>query len=504
MEKKKYVLTIDQSTQGTKAILFDQDGKLFCRTDLPHKQIVNDKGWVSHNLEEIYENTIRAAKKVVDKAGIDKSEIMCLGISNQRETSAAWERNTGRPLAHAIVWQCSRAEIICEKIKNNVLIAPEREREGINSAADIIKMKTGINLSAYFPAAKYAWLQENVEDVKQAKKEGNLCFGTIDSYLIYRLTGGKTYATDYSNASRTQLYNIHTLEWDTEICNWFGIRTTELPEVRDSNADFGLADFEGYFTHPIPICGVIGDSQAALFGQGCIEQGMVKATYGTGSSVMMNMGRECVASEKGLVTSLAWGIDGTVNYVLEGNINYTGAVITWLKDDMGLIASPNETEALAREANKSDKTYLVPAFSGLGAPYWQPEAKAIIYGMSRTTGKKEIIKAALNSIAYQIADVIHAMQDERKISELCVDGGPTKNGYLMQFQSDILGVNVRTPQCEESSALGAAYIAGLSIGFYDWKCIFTKSNRECFCPIMTGRERKEKYEGWKTAVGKIM
>lgn len=504
MGKKKYVLAIDQSTQGTKAILFDQDGQLFCRTNLPHRQIVNDRGWVSHNLEEIYGNTIQVIKDVVDKAGIDKAEIACLGINNQRETSAAWERKTGRPLAHAIVWQCSRAENICERIKNNVLVDPERKSGGFNSVSDIIRWKTGLNLSAYFPAAKYAWLQENMEEVKQAKKKENLCFGTIDSYLLYRLTGGKAYATDYSNASRTQLYNIHTLEWDSELCNWFGIRTTELPEVRNSNADFGMTDVEGYFTHPIPICGVLGDSQAALFGQGCIEPGMVKATYGTGSSVMMNMGTEYVMSQKGLVTSLAWGIDGTVNYVLEGNINYTGSVISWLKDDIELIESPSETEALAREANTNDMTYLVPAFSGLGAPYWHPEAKAMIYGMSRTTGKREIVRAALDSIAYQIADVIHAMQDERKVLQLRVDGGSSKNSYLMQFQSDILGVEVRLSKCEESSASGAAYMAGLSIGLYDKKSIFAEANRECFHPIMTEQKRKEKYEGWKDAIKKVI
>ena len=491
--EKKYVLAIDQSTQGTKAILFDTEGQLVCRRDLPHRQWINEKGWVSHDLTEIYQNTIQVVKNVVEASGILKEEIACLGISNQRETSAAWKKETGEPLADAIVWQCARAEEICARIR----------AQGV---AELIRKKTGLNLSPYFPASKYAWLQEQVEAVKTAKEAGDLCLGTIDTWLLYRLTKGTVYATDYSNASRTQLFNIHTLEWDREICSWFGIDAENLPKVCDSGFTYGYTDFEGYLEQPIPITGVIGDSQGALFGQGCVEKGMVKATYGTGSSVMMNIGEKAVLSESGLVTSLAWGLNGNVSYVLEGNINYTGAVITWLKEDIGLITSPGETQELAEAANPEDQTYLVPAFSGLGAPYWKPEAKAILSGMSRTTGKREIVKAALESIAYQITDVVEMMkaEDGVTVKELCVDGGPTKNEYLMRFQSGMLQTAVRLPDCEESSALGAAFMAGITYGLYPMEQVSHRSVRQQFQPAMTEKERNEKYAGWKAAVGKVL
>lgn len=503
--EKKYILAVDQSTQGTKAILFDRNRNLVCRADQLHKQIINEKGWISHNLTEIYQNTIQAVKDLVEKSGIQKEEIACLGISNQRETSACWSRERGEPLAPAIVWQCSRAEDICERIKKNVVVDPDRERGGSGGVAEIIRFKTGIQLSPYFPAAKFAWFLKNVEEVRQAKLKGDLCLGTIDTWLLFKLTSGRVYATDYSNASRTQLYNIHELQWDREICSWFGIDPEILPEVYDSSHLYGTTDFEGYFQEPIPICGVIGDSQGALFGQGCTEKGMVKATYGTGSSIMMNAGENSVLSDLGLVTSLAWGMDGKVQYVLEGNVNYTGAVITWLKDDVGLISSPGETQEMAAKANPKDSTYLVPAFSGLGAPYWQPDAKAMLYGMSRTTGKNEIVKAALESIAYQIADIVEMMkaEDGFEVKELCVDGGPTKNQYLMQFQSDILGTTVTLPRCEESSALGAALLAGLCAGIYQTDTVRVE---ECnrYLPAMSHDERERKYLGWKEAVGKVL
>lgn len=504
--EKKYVLAIDQSTQGTKAILFDKESNLVCRTDLPHKQIINEKGWVSHDLTEIYRNTIQTVKNLVEKAGIQKEEIACLGISNQRETSAAWSRKTGEPLAPAIVWQCARAEEICERIKNNVVIAPGREQGISGGVAEMIRLKTGMQLSPYFPAAKFAWLQQNVEEVRRAKANDDLCLGTIDTWLLFRLTMGKVYATDYSNASKTQLFNIHDLKWDCEICSWFGIDPEKLPEVCDSSHLFGQTDFEGYLQEPILIGGVIGDSQGALFGQGCVEKGMIKATYGTGSSVMMNVGERPVRLDLGLVTSIAWGLNGTVNYVLEGNINYTGAVISWLKDDMGLISSPGETQEMAMEANQNDTTYLVPAFSGLGAPYWQPNAKALIYGMSRTTGKKEIVKAALESIAYQITDVVEMMKAENdlEVRKLCVDGGPTGNQYLMRFQSDILRTEVRLPKCEESSALGAGLMAGLYIGMYGMDMIHTAKGNNRYLPSMPDDERRQKYLGWKNAVEKAL
>lgn len=488
----RYVLGIDQSTQGTKALLFDEEGRLLCRSDLPHKQIVDERGWVSHDGNEIYANTIQVVKDLVQKAGIDKSELAALGISNQRETAVCWEKETGRPVCHAVVWQCARGASICEEI----------EREGY---AETVRERTGLRLSPYFSAAKFAWIFRHIEGVKEKAQEGKIACGTIDSFLVYRLTGGKHFKTDYSNASRTQLFNIRTLAWDGELLNLFGIHPSCMAEVTDSNGMYGETDFEGFLDRPIPIRGVLGDSHGALFGQGCLKKGMVKATYGTGSSIMMNTGETPVFADSGVVTSLAWSMDGKVNYVLEGNINYTGAVITWLKDDVKLISSAAETETLAREAAEGDRTYLVPAFSGLGAPYWDSQASAVICGITRTTGKAEIVRAALDCIAYQITDIVEAMREASGIAmeELRVDGGPTGNSYLMQFQSDQLGIPVRVPEAEELSGIGAAYAAGMAAGIFDQK-IFEKMQRTSYNSKIEGRIRTQRYEGWKDAVRMVM
>lgn len=493
---KQYMLGIDQSTQGTKAILFDEAGQIVCRQDVPHRQIINDLGWVSHDLEEIYANTLKAVQLVVGKAGIQRDDIAGVGISNQRETSAAWGAD-GKPVCNAIVWQCARAQEICSRI----------EEEGKDRhIAEQVKEKTGLNLSPYFPAAKYAWILENEEEAMRLCREGSLHLGTIDSFLIYRLTKGKVFRTDYSNASRTQLFNIHTLSWDPELCEIFGVPQSALAEVCDSDGNFGKTDFEGYLDEPIPICGVLGDSHAALFGQGCHKAGMVKATYGTGSSVMMNIGEKPVMSQNGLVTSLAWSLNGKAEYVLEGNLNYTGAVITWLKDDVGLISSPGETQEMAKNAAAEDQTYLVPAFSGLGAPYWDSTARASLSGMSRTTGRNEIVRAALDCIDYQITDILMAMSEDAgmSIEELRVDGGPTRNQYLMQFQSDIAGIQVSIPPAEELSAIGAAYCAGISLGFYKKEELFQKENRTIYLPSMNQEKRDSLYAGWKEAVNSVL
>lgn len=486
------MLGIDQSTQGTKALLFDEEGRLLCRSDLPHAQIVDEHGWVEHNLDEIYANTIQVVKNLVEKAGIDKADIAVLGISNQRETAACWEKESGRPVYHAIVWQCARGAAICEEI----------EKQGY---ADKVKERTGLQLSPYFSAAKLAWIFRNVEGVKEQAKNGRIACGTIDSYLVYRLTKGKNFRTDYSNASRTQLFNIRTLSWDEELLEIFGIDRSCMAEVTDSDGDYGATDFDGFLEKPIPIRGVLGDSHGALFGQGCLQKGMIKATYGTGSSIMMNIGEKPVFTDLGVVTSLAWSMGGKVNYVLEGNINYTGAVITWLKDEAGLISSAGESEELAKKARKEDRTYLVPAFSGLGAPYWDSEAKAVICGITRTTGKAEIAKAALDCIVYQITDIVRVMQQASgiKIGELRVDGGPTKNAYLMQFQSDMLGIPVRIPEAEELSGIGAAYAAGLSLGVYDEK-IFDKMSRTSYKSELDKEQCESLYAGWKDAVRMVM
>lgn len=487
-----YVLGIDQSTQGTKALLFDGTGRLLERTDLSHRQIVDEKGWVEHDPMEIYHNTIEAVKLLVEKAGIDKNEIQTLGISNQRETAMVWDRKSKLPIHNAVVWQCARGAKICERLENQ-------------GKAELIRSHTGLPLSPYFSAAKIAWVLENAKGAREKAKNDRLCCGTIDSWLVYKLTGGKEFRTDYSNASRTQMFNIKTLSWDPEVCGLFGIPVSCLATVTDSNGYYGETDFDGFLEKPIPIQGVMGDSHGALFGQGCLTKGMTKATYGTGSSIMMNIGEQPVFSNK-VVTSLAWGMNGVVNYVLEGNINYTGAVITWMKDDLKLISSPVETGSLAEEANSQDETYLVPAFSGLGAPYWDSKARGVFYGMSRTTGRTELVKAGLESIAYQITDVIKAMEKESGIAirELRVDGGPTKNAYLMQFQSDLAGIPVRIPPAEELSGIGSAYAAGLAIGLYEREALFGNDKRTSFTPSMKPEERDKKYEGWKKAVSKAL
>ncbi|CCX37821.1 glycerol kinase [Clostridium sp. CAG:1013] len=389
-------------------------------------------------------------------------------------------------MADAVVWQCARAQGICDRIQNQ---------------GELVRKKTGLNLSPYFPAAKWAWLLENTPEL--AGK--NLCAGTIDAWLVYKLTGGKVFATDYSNASRTQLFNLTTLEWDEELCKLFGVPVGILPQVRFSDGDFGETDLEGLLSHPVPIRGVLGDSHGALFGQGCHKPGMIKATYGTGSSVMMHIGEKPVFSQQGVVTSLAWGMEGKVSYVLEGNINYTGAVTKWVVEDLGLLSSSKEAGPVAQQADPSDTTYLIPAFTGLGAPYWDSGAKGVICGMSRTTGRAEIVKAAEECIAYQITDVIQAMGQEAgvEIDQLRVDGGPTKDRYLMQFQSDILGIPVAVPEREELSAMGAAFCAGIAAGVYS-KEVFQGVRRQNYTPQMEEETRQAKYAGWKQAVAMLL
>ncbi len=490
--EKKYVIGIDQSTQGTKALLIDAGGKLIERCDMPHAQIVDDRGWVSHDLNEIFMNVISVTRSLLEETHTDPGSVACIGISNQRETTCMWRRSTGEPVDLAVVWQCSRAKDV-------------EARVAASGQAEEIRLRTGIPLSAYYPACKMAWLLEAHRD--EGIDPADMCLGTVDSWLIFKLTGDNAFKTDYSNASRTQLFNIHNLKWDPEICGLFGVSEEMLPEVCDSDSVFGYTDMEGLFPEKIPVCGVMGDSHAALFGQGCHEPGMAKATYGTGSSVMMNVGTEPVLSANGMASSLAWKRSGRpAEYVLEGNLNYTGAVITWMKDDVGLISSADETERLACVANPADTTYLVPAFSGLGAPYWDSEALAMFCGMSRTTGRAEMVKAGLESIAYQIADLIFAMERDTgmDIAQLRVDGGPTHNGYLMQFESDLIASIVAVPAHEELSGIGAAYMAGISCGFFDGGSLFKDIMRKEYLPQMEPLLREEKLAGWRQAVDKVL
>ena len=481
-----YILAIDQSTSGTKALLFDEDARLIGRSDLPHKQKISENGWVAHDPMEIWENTKGVARAIIEKTGINKDEVIGIGISNQRETALVWDRDTGLPVYDAIVWQCARGAKICE---------------GLSDYAEMVREHTGLRLSPYFSAAKIAWVLQNAGDLSGR----HLCCGTIDSWLVFKMTHGKEFRCDYSNASRTQLFNIRTLSWDSEICSIFGIDPETLPTVTDSDGLYGYSDLDGYFSKEIPIHGVLGDSHGALFGQGCLTPGMIKATFGTGSSVMMNIGEKPIFSDAGIVTSLAWSMGGKVNYVLEGNINYTGSVIKWLVDDVKLLGASRESGEFAAKANPEDTTYLVPAFSGLGAPYWDSEAKAAIVGMTRSTGKAEIVKAAEECIAYQITDLVLLMQQESglPITEIRVDGGPTKDKYLMQFQSDMLSIPVAVPKNEELSGIGAAYAAGFALGLWD-QSVYEKEERTRYLSKVDEYSRKKRYDGWKAAVASVL
>ena len=489
----KYILGIDQSTQGTKVLLFDENGKAVCRVDKGHRQLVDERGWVEHDPEEIWKNLLDITKELLSETKVSCKDIAAVGISNQRETAVAWNKENGKPVYNAIVWQCARGAAICQRL----------DRDGFSEK---VKSHTGLALSPYFSAAKLAWIIENVDEAKSLMDQDKLAVGTMDSWLVYKLTGGKMHKTDFSNASRTELFNINTLKWDEDICNAFGIKATALPEVCDSNALYGVTDFEGLFEQPVPIHGVFGDSHAALYGQGCHLPGMIKATYGTGSSVMMNIGSEPISSQKGLVTSLAWSLDGKPEYVLEGNINYTGASITWLKDNVELIESAAETAALAKKANPADKTYFVPAFSGLGAPYWDSEATGMFTGITRVTGKSELVKAVVDSIAYQISDIATLMEEEsgKTLKGLRVDGGPTRNDYLMQFQADILDRPVEVPDSEELSAMGAAYAAGISVGIYENKKVFDSISRITYMSGMSQDRRDQLKMGWESSIRRTL
>lgn len=487
-----FVLSFDQSTAGTKALLFDAVGALVGRADRPHRQIVDERGWVSHDPEEILRNVFGTARDVLAMTGAAPADVVVVAVSNQRETAVAWDASTGRPVCDAVVWQCARGEGICRRL--------EADGHG-----DRVRATTGLPLSPYFTASKLAWILENVPAAQEAASRGTLRCGTMDSWLVYHLTGGAVFATDASNASRTQLMDLRILRWDPATCGAFGLSPDWLPEIRDSNARFGDTDLGGLLPARVPIHAVFGDSHGALYGQGCHAPGMAKATYGTGSSVMMNIGRTPAPGPSGLATSLAWSLDGVAEYVLEGNLNYTGAVMRWVVDDLKLLASSREAAAVAAMADPEDGTYLVPAFTGLGAPYWESSARAVLCGMGRRTGRAEIVRAAEDCIAYQIADVVRRMDEEGAVAltELRVDGGPTRDAYLMQFQSDLLGLPVQVPDTEELSGLGAAYAAGIAAGLYEGT-VFDRIHRTTYVPGMTHELRKRKLAGWQAAVDLVV
>lgn len=486
---KNYILALDQGTTSSRAIVFDSMGLPVASARKEFTQIYPAPGWVEHNPDEIWSTQAGVAVEALTRAGIDSSHIAAVGITNQRETTVVWSRKTGKAVYNAVVWQDRRTSDYCDRLKE----------EGLDR---LILEKTGLIVDAYFSATKVRWILDNVDGAREMAEKGELAFGTVDSWLIWNLTGGRLHITDVSNASRTMLFNIHSLEWDDELLQIFNIPAGILPEVRSSSEVYGLT--AGTFTSPVPIAGIAGDQQAALFGQMCIDRGMVKSTYGTGCFMMMNTGSTPVVSASRLLTTVAWRIGTKTEYALEGSIFIAGAVVQWLRDSLGIIKDSAEVERLAREVNSSEGVYLVPAFAGLGAPYWNQHARGIITGLTRGSTAAHIARAALEGIAFQTHDVLLAMQNDSglKINELRVDGGATANNLLMQFQSDILMSDVVRPGITETTALGAAYLAGLATGYWgsmdeireQWQV-----DRR-FTPAMDQGEREELLHGWNRAV----
>lgn len=492
--KKKYVLSLDQGTTSSRAILFDQAGEIVGVAQKEFTQIYPEAGWVEHDAMEIWGSQSGMAREVLETSGIKPEEVVAIGITNQRETTVVWDKNTGKPIHNAIVWQDRRTASYCDELK-------ERGLE------NYIKENTGLVLDAYFSGTKLKWILDHVEGARKKAENGDLLFGTIDTWLIWKLTGGKQHYTDYSNASRTLLYNIKNLEWDNKLLGELDIPSSVLPEVKPSSYFYGETDSSTFGGARIPITGVAGDQQAALFGQTCFESGMAKNTYGTGCFMLMNTGEKAVTSHSGLLTTIAWGLDGRVEYALEGSIFIAGAAIQWLRDGMKLIYSASDSEYYAQKVEDADGVYVVPAFAGLGAPYWDMYARGAIFGLTRRTQKEHVIRATLDSLAYQTKDVLTAMEADSGITlkTLRVDGGAVANNLLMQFQADILGVNVERPAVTETTALGAAYLAGLEVGFWKKSDITNNAKLDAvFEPAMSNAKRTALYSKWKKAVERTM
>jgi glycerol kinase len=490
----KYIMSLDQGTTSSRCIIFDKGGKIISQAQKEYTQIYPKPGWVEHNPEEIWSSQFEVAKEAIFKANIKASDIAGIGITNQRETTIVWDKNTGKPVYNAIVWQCRRTSHFCDKLKE----------EG----KDILfKDKTGLILDAYFSGTKIKWILDNVEGARKEAEKGNLLFGTVDTYLIWKLTGGRVHVTDYTNASRTLLFNIFDLKWDNELLDILDIPKSMLPEVLPSSKVYGYTD-DSLFGFSIPISGIAGDQQAALFGQTCFENGMAKNTYGTGCFMLLNTGEKPTKSNNGLLTTIAWGINNKVYYALEGSVFVAGAAVQWLRDELKIIKTAKETEEMALSVKDTNGVYLVPAFVGLGAPYWDQYARGTIVGITRGTSREHIVRATLESLAYQTYDVLRAMEEDSgiKLKSLKVDGGACANNFLMQFQSDILNTEVERPEIIETTALGAAYLSGLAVGF--WKDMdeikkFRKVQR-CFKPVMGEEERINFKAGWMEAVKRSM
>lgn len=492
----KYIVALDQGTTSSRAIIFDEKQNIVGVAQKEFTQIYPKEGWVEHDPMEIWSSQSGVLAEVIARTGISQHDIIGLGITNQRETTVVWDKNTGEPVYNAIVWQCRRTAGICDDL---------RKREGL---VEYIKENTGLVLDAYFSGTKIKWILDNVEGAREKAEKGDLLFGTVDCWLIWKLTNGKVHATDYTNASRTMIYNIKDLAWDERMLKELGVPKSMLPEVKDSSGTFGYANLGGKGGHRIPIAGVAGDQQSALFGQACFEKGEAKNTYGTGCFLLMNTGEERVVSKNGLLTTIAIGLDGKVQYALEGSVFVGGASVQWLRDELKFVSESKDTEYFAKKVKDSAGVYVVPAFVGLGAPYWDMYARGAIVGLTRGASKNHIIRATLESIAYQTRDVLEAMQEDSgiKLNGLRVDGGAAANNFLMEFQSDILGKTVRRPTVLETTALGAAYLAGLSVGMWETKEEIRENwvlDKE-FVPNMEENIRAKKYNGWKKAVKRAM
>lgn len=490
----KYVLSLDQGTTSSRAVLFDEQGRLAQMAGSEFTQIYPKPGWVEHDPVEIWQTQLAAVREVMRMAGVGPADIAALGITNQRETTVLWERSTGKPVANAIVWQCRRTASCCDQLK------------ATGEAAGITE-RTGLVVDAYFSGTKVKWLLDNTHGLRQAAERGDILFGTIDTWLIWNLTGGRVHATDVSNASRTMLFNIHTMDWDDDILRLLGIPRRMLPKVVASSGILGYTAPDLFGTE-IPISGVAGDQQAALFGQACYTPGSVKNTYGTGCFMLMNTGDRAVMSKNNLLTTVAWQIGSEVEYALEGSVFIAGAVVQWLRDGLRIIDSAAESEIYASRVADTGGVYVVPAFTGLGAPHWDAYARGTIVGLTRGTEREHIVRAALESIAYQTRDVLDCMTADSGITlaELRVDGGAVANNFLMQFQSDILGVTVRRPEVIQTTALGAAYLAGLGVGYWNSRQEIAdkwRQNRE-FTPKMAVAHRDRLYGGWVRAVRRAL
>ena len=490
----KYVMALDAGTTSNRCILFNEKGEMCSVAQKEFTQYFPKPGWVEHDADEIWATQLEVAQQAMANIGATAADIAAIGITNQRETTIVWDKNTGKPIHHAIVWQCRRTSEYCDSLKEKGL-------------TDTFRAKTGLVIDAYFSGTKLRWILENVEGAREKAEKGELLFGTVETWLIWKLTGGKAHVTDYSNASRTMLFNINTLQWDDEILKELNIPKCMLPEAKPSSCVYGEA-LAQYFGGPIPIAGAAGDQQSALFGQTCFKPGEAKNTYGTGCFMLMNTGEKPVFSKNGLVTTIAWGLDGKVEYALEGSIFVAGAAIQWLRDQLKVIDSSPDSEYMARKVKDTNGCYVVPAFTGLGAPYWDPYARGAIVGLTRGTNASHIIRATLESIAYQSKDVIEAMQADSGIplQALRVDGGASANNFLMQFQSDILGVNVERPATLEVTALGAAFLAGLAVGY--WSGLDDVRNRlhieRVFEPSADKEKQVQRYKGWKKAVSRAL